>query len=265
MIELDVNTWIGGYPYRHVPHPEPEILVRVLDREGIARAWVGHLPSAFWRDPAPGNAALYRALAPFRDRLLPAPAVRPDWPGWERQLDAAVGEGVAAVRAYPQCWGLGPGDPRMTALLAACGARGLALVLTVRFEDLRQRHPLDATPDLTAAHLRALARATDGDAAGAPIVVCHAGRELIEETWWSLTEAERARLAFDFSWVWGPPEDQFATLLRTLGPEAFVWGTGWPLRLTQNPAALVALLPHDLRAAAGARLARRVPSAAASA
>jgi predicted TIM-barrel fold metal-dependent hydrolase len=141
----------------------------------------------------------------------------------------------------------------MQRLLAACGERGLALVLTVRFEDVRQRHALDVTPDLTAAHLRPLARA-GGAAAGAAIVVCHAGRELVEETVWSLTEAERARLWFDFSWIWGPPEDQLATLFRTVGPERFAYGTGWPLRLTQNPAALLALLPDDARDA-GARLA----------
>ena len=45
----DVNTFIGPYPYRYVPHPDPEILVRVLEREEIGGAWVGHLPSAFWR------------------------------------------------------------------------------------------------------------------------------------------------------------------------------------------------------------------------
>ena len=30
---IDVTSWIGGYPFRDVPHPDPEILVRVLDRE----------------------------------------------------------------------------------------------------------------------------------------------------------------------------------------------------------------------------------------
>ena len=253
MALIDVNSWIGPYPWRHVPHPEPEVLVRVLAREGIAGAWVGHLPSAFWRDPSPGNAELYAAVA-SHPTLHPAPCVRPDWPGWEAQLDEAVARGAPAVRAYPQCWGFAPGDAAMQRLLAACGERGLVLVLTVRFEDLRQRHPLDATPDLTAAHLRPLARAVQGAAARAPIVVCHAGRELVEETVWSLTDAERERLFFDFSWIWGPPEDQLAALLRTVGAERFTYGTGWPLRLTQNPAALLALLPGDVRAL-GARLA----------
>ena len=74
---IDVTSWIGAYPFRDVPHPDPEILVRVLDREGFAGAWVGHLPGACYRDPVPSNRALYAAVAPFAGVLLPAPIVRP--------------------------------------------------------------------------------------------------------------------------------------------------------------------------------------------
>ena len=239
---IDVNAHVGGFPWRHIPHPEPAVLARVLEREGLAGAWVGHLPSAFWRDPAPGNAELYEVLAPH-PQLRPAPAVRPDWPGWERHLADAVGRGAPVLRAYPTLWGLGPGDPALEALGHACAAAGRALVLSVRFEDTRQRHGLDVAPDLAPAHVRALARRT-----AAALVVVNAGREFIEEVAWSLTPDERARMWFDFSWVWGPPEDHFALLLSTLGPERFVYGTGWPLRLTQNARANLDLLPGAARA-----------------
>jgi predicted TIM-barrel fold metal-dependent hydrolase len=243
---VDVHTWIGAYPFRHVPHPDPEVLVRVLARERVRSAWVGHLPSAFHRDPAHGNAALYAALAPHAATLLPAPCVRPDWPGWERQLREAVDRGAPVVRAYPPQWGLGPGDRSMHDLAAACGEAGLVLLLTVRFEDLRQRHWMDAAGDLGAAAIRALAR----QRGGAQLVVAGAGRELVEEVTWGLTLAERERLWWDFSWVWGPPDDHLATLFRTIGADRFVFGTGWPLRLTQNPSANLDLLPDELRPAA---------------
>ena len=237
----DVNAHIGGYPWRHVPHPEPAVLVRVLEREGINVAWVGHLPSAFWRDPAPGNKELYAALAPH-PTLRPAPCVRPDWPGWEREVADAAARGAPALRAYPQLWGLGPGDPALVALARACAHARLALVLSVRFEDGRQRHPLDTTPDLQPAHIRALARASTG----AALVIVNAGFEFIQEVAWALTPGELARVWFDFSWVWGPPDDHFALLLRTVGAARFVYGTGWPLRLTQNARALLDLLPDDV-------------------
>ncbi len=242
-VPLDVNAMIGAYPWRPVPHPEPAVLAGVLEREGIAAAWVGHLPSAFWRDPVPGNAELYAALEPFR-QLHPAPTIRPDWPGWERALRDAVDLGAPAIRVYPTLWGLGAGDHALASLAEACAEARRAVLLTVRFEDSRQRHPLDVAPDLTPAYVRALARATR-----ASLVVVNAGREFIEEVAWALTDAERARVWFDFSWVWGPPEDHFAALLRSLGPRRFVYGTGWPLRLAQNARANLDLLPADLRSA----------------
>lgn len=238
-VSLDVNTFLGAYPFRHLPHPDPEVLVRVLAREGVAQAWVGHLPTAFHRDPSAGNAELLRVLAPHAAVLRPAPVVRPDWPGWRESLGRLVAAGAPAVRTYPQLWGMAPGDSQLAALAAACAADGCTLVLTVRFEDLRQRHPLDVAPDLSAAHVRELARS----GSGARIVVTAAGKEFIEEVHWGLTPAERAHVFYDFSWVWGPPTDELAQLFRTVGRERFVYGTMWPLRLTQGARANLALLP----------------------
>ena len=62
-----------------------------------------------------------------------------------------------------------------------------------------------------------------------------------------LTPEERSRLWWDISWIWGPPEDHLAHLFQTLGSDRFVYGTHWPMRLTQNPRANLELLPEDLR------------------
>ena len=242
---IDCAAYIGPFPFREILHPEPAVLVRVLQREGLSGAWVGHLPTAWHRDPAPGNERLFAALDPHCDLLRPAPVVRPDWPDWERSLRDAVERGAAAVRAYPMQWGMGPGDARLTALALACGEVGVPLLLTVRFEDLRQRHPLDVAGDLSAAHVRALTRA----GSSVRLVVTGAGRELLEETHWGLTPDEQRRVFWDFAWVWGPPEDHLAHLFRTVGAERFVYGTHWPLRLTQNPRANLDLLPPELRGA----------------
>ncbi|MEX2177981.1 MAG: hypothetical protein WD801_04675 [Gemmatimonadaceae bacterium] len=238
---IDVNALIGPYPFRFVPHPDPEVLERVLDREGLHGAWVGHLPSAFHRDPGAGNAQLYTALARYT-RLRPVPTIRPDWPDWRRSVRVAVEAGAPAVRAYPPQWQLAPHDARVSELAVACGEARLALVLTVRFEDVRQRHPLDVAGDLQAAAVRAIARA--GPAVR--VIVTAAGKDFIEEVHWGLTPEEQRRVFWDFSWVWGPPEDHLAKLFRAVGSDRFVYGTQWPLRLTQNPRANLDLLPDDV-------------------
>ena len=240
---IDVSTFVGSYPFRYVPHPDPDALLRVLDREKIDEAWVGHLPSAFYRDPTPGNRELVTLLASNTKRLRPVPAVRPDWPGWPVTLRDAANAGAPAVRAYPPQWGLGPHDASMRELAIAAGELGLCLVLTVRFEDLRQRHALDVAGDLTAAAIRSLARAGDT----VRLLVTAAGREMIEEVHWGLTPEEQKRVLWDFSWIWGPPEDQLAKLFRTIGSRRFVFGSQWPLRLVQNPRANLDLLPDDVR------------------
>ena len=243
MTTLDVNTFVGSYPFRYVPHPEPQILVRVLEREGVDAAWTGHLPTAWYRDPTHGNETLFEALAPFRDRLHPVPAIRPDWPAWERALRDVVERGVPAVRAYPSQWRLAADHPGMLRLASACGAANVTLILTTRFEDLRQRHWMDSAPDLSGAVIRALARVKDAGR----ILVTAAGRALIEEVHWGLTPDERDRVWWDISWIWGPPENDLAHLFHTIGPARFTYGTQWPLRLAQTPRANLELLPDDVR------------------
>ncbi len=255
MSHIDVNAFVGGYPFRHLPHPDPAVLIRVLEREGLRGAWVGHLPSAFYRDPEPGNEELTTLLEEHGSVLHAAPAVRPDWPGWESRLARIAGANPAAIRAYPAQWGLGPQHPAMRRLAGACGELGLPLLLTVRFEDLRQRHWLDAAPDLSGAAIRDVVRATEE----VLVVVAGASRALVEEVFWGLTAEEQSRLWWDISLLWGPPEDDFAHLLRTIGPNRFVYGTGWPLRLAQSPRAGLALLPDDLRDAPLAKAVDIVP------
>ena len=260
---VDVNCWIGGYPFREIPHPDPHVLVEVIAREGFETAWVGYLPGAFHRDPAPANRTLYQQLAAYAPTLLPAPIVRPDWPGWQSELATAVNAGVPAIRAYPMQWGYGPGHPALSELAYACGEAGVVLQLVVRFEDLRQRHGLDAAGDLSGAAVRALARLKHSQC---HLMVLGAGRELIEEIHWGLTVSEQARLWYDFGWVWGPPDDHFAQLLETMGSSRFVVGSSWPLRLTQQSRALVDLLPqtraHNLQFGEGRDIAAAAKVAA---
>lgn len=239
---VDVSALIGPYPYRELPHPDPGTLIGVLDREEIATAWVGHLPTAFHRDPRKGNESLYRDLAPHRNRLDPAPTIRPDWPDWERELRRARDEGAVAIRAYPQQWGYAPEHAALLDLARACATLDVPLLFTVRFEDARQRHTIDGVGDLPAAVVRAIARAETG----VRIVVTAAGRAMIEEVHWGLTPLEREFVWYDTSWIWGPPEDDFAHLVRSLGGSRFVYGTGWPLRLAQVTRANLRLLPPDL-------------------
>ena len=186
---IDVNALIGPYPFRHVPHPDPDVLVRVLDREGLDGAWVGHLPSAFYRDPTPGNAELYRgARARSPIALRPVPAIRPDWPRWERALAtrrtrarrrfAPIRRSGDSARTTRRCASSrSRRESREWRCCSRCASRTCGSAT---------RWTPPAT--LSAAAIRSLARA--GDAVR--LVVTAAGREMIEEVHWGLTRRRAA-------------------------------------------------------------------------
>lgn len=236
-MRIDVNSFLGAYPFRRVPGTSPDALLRAMDRAAIDQAWASHLPSVFWRDPGEGNPWLYETTARF-DRLLPVPAVHPGLGGWEQIIADARSAGAPAVRCDPTYYGLDPTGPEMRALAAGCAAQGLPLLLAVRLEDARQRHPNDRAGELPPWAVRALVRADPG----LKLIITHAERGFMEEVHFGSTPEESSRIWWDICWIWGPPEDHLQSLLRTVGVERFVFGTGQPLRLPEAGAAKLDLL-----------------------
>lgn len=225
----DIAAFVGAYPFRAVDVTRADHLVREMDRVGIDRAWVGHLGAFLHSDPRSANEELAREVRPHRDRLLPVPTVRAGLPQWERDLQAAVEWEAPAVRIFPQYDGCDPAGGAAREVTVAAAERRLAVVLTVRFEDVRQRHPLDAAGDLQPSTVRALARLDRR----VRLAVCAADRAFVEEVHFGLTADEARRVVWDVSWIWGPPEDHLALLLETIGADRFVLGTSMPLRIPE--------------------------------
>jgi len=236
-MRTDCNAFLGAYPWRKVPGTSPDGLVKALDRTAIDVAWITHLPSLFWRDPTEGNAWLYQT-ARAEKRFKPVPTVHPGLPQWGQVLAGAANGGAPAVRCDPLYLGLEPAGGEMRVLAAACGAARLSLMLAVRLEDGRQRHPNDRVGELPAAAVRALIR-SDPEVR---LLVTHADRAFVEEVHFGSTPEEARRIWWDICWIWGPPEDHLATLLDTIGVERFVFGTGQPLRLPETSVAKLDLL-----------------------
>jgi uncharacterized protein len=236
-MRLDTNSFLGSYPFRRVPGTSPDALLRAMDRVAIDQAWVTHLPGIFWRDPAAGNPWLYETTQ-RQERLRPVPAVHPGLNGWEAVLTEARATGVPAVRCDPTYYGIDPTGADMLALTQACAAEGLPLMLAVRLEDGRQRHPNDCAAELPPSAVRTLLR---GDPR-VRLIITHADRPFIEEVHFGSTPEESSRILWDICWIWGPPEDHLETLLRTVGIDRFVFGTGQPLRLPENSVAKLDLL-----------------------
>jgi uncharacterized protein len=236
-MRIDVNTFVGAYPFRRVPGTSVPALLEAMDRVGIDRAWVSHLPSLYWRDPAAGNSWLYQTVK-RSERLNPVPAVHPGLAGWEELIPEARQAGAPAVRCDPTFYGLDPRGPEMLKLTAQCAAEGMALLMAVRLEDGRQRHPNDGAAELPAAAVRALVRSDPA----VRLIVTHADRGFVEEVHFGSTPQEASRIWWDICWIWGPPEDHLEIVFRTVGVDRFLFGTGQPLRIPEAAIAKLDLL-----------------------
>ena len=236
-MRIDVNSFVGAYPFRRVPGTSPDALLKAMDRVGVDRAWISHLPSVFWRDPAAGNAWLYETAQRF-ERLRPVPAVHPGLPGWEQLVPESRAGGAPAVRCDPTFYGLDPTGAEVRALAARCGDERVPLLMAVRLEDARQRHPNDRAGELPPSAVRTLARTHPA----LRLILTHADRGFVEEVHFGSTPEEASRIWWDISWLWGPPEDHLRILIQTMGVERFVFGTGQPLRLPETSVAKLDLL-----------------------
>src|SRR5207247_9386531 len=105
----------------------------------------------------------------------PVPAVHSGRPGLELSPGDARDRGATAVRCVATFCGLDPAGAEMRVRTAACGAARLPLLVAVRLEDARQRHPNDRAAEVPAAAVRALARSH----AGVPLVATHADRAVV--------------------------------------------------------------------------------------
>jgi len=242
-MRVDLNAFLGAWPFRAAAGARGLDLLGGMDRAGIERAWVSNAASIGSQDVGAGNRELYR-VTETAPRLLPVPSASPAEPAWGGVLREATERGAPAVRCDPTYLGVEPAGAAMRGLARACGAAGLPLLLAVRVEDIRQRVPEDTAPELQPWQLRALVRSDPL----LRLIVTHADRDFIEQVHFGSTPEEASRILWDICWLWGPPEDHLALLLRSVGVNRFAFGTGMPFRLPEAAVAKLDLLdlePED--------------------
>jgi predicted TIM-barrel fold metal-dependent hydrolase len=139
---IDLNAWVGSFPFRSVAATPDSLLAR-MDRFGIEIAAVSSIESAYHRNVQPANDQLFEALADYRDRLVPIPTVSPTYPKWEQDLATAVDSGARGIRLIPQTHDYRLTNPPGHAVIEAISATGLPVFLPHRIEDPRQHHWMD--------------------------------------------------------------------------------------------------------------------------
>ncbi|MEO6810509.1 MAG: hypothetical protein ABI353_15445 [Isosphaeraceae bacterium] len=219
---IDVNTYLGHYPFRRLRFDGAGKMVELMDASGIDRAVVSSLHAVFYRDAHRGNEDLVEAIQPHASRFIPVATVNPKYVGWERDLEESVKRWkMKAVTLVPAHHDYRLTDAHGQAALKRIADYGLPVVLTQRFEDRRQRHHWDVADDLDQATLLEVARA-------------HPRLKFLLSNWIGLDGAKLAdaglkgRCLIDFARLHVLWTKDVPRLIQTLGVETIAFGSHMP-------------------------------------
>ena len=219
---IDVNAYIGHYPFRKLVARTAEQLVELMDANGIDRAVVSSLHAVFYRDAHRGNEELAEQSQAHSGRLIPVATLNPKYADWRRDLDECVTRwNMKAVTLVPEHHGYSLSDEYGQAALEQIVEYGLPLVLTQRFEDRRQRHHWDIANDLSMATLLSVAQK-------------HPKLKLLLSNWQGLSGERLAaaglkgRCLIDFARSDVLLHKTVPKLIETLGVEALAFGSHMP-------------------------------------
>ena len=142
---IDVNTWLGSWPFDYLREDTAAKLDALLASEGISLAYVSTPEASLNADYVEANRRLIRRTRRY-PRLRPVPILDPTIGGWRDALAGYHESGITAVRIIP-----GYHDYRCTcaeaaALVDAVEAAGMALIVQVRMADERTHHRLCQIP-----------------------------------------------------------------------------------------------------------------------
>ena len=189
---LDVDAWLGAWPFQYFRDDTAAKLEERLVSEGFAHALVGSPEAAFNHDCLETNRRLLKRLA-GRRTLRPVVALDPTKADWTDALALARGEGAAAVRLFPTFHVYELGLPACLAAVERVAADdGLPLFVQMRMEDERTHHLRARVPAPTVASVIDLARRFPSLAV---VAVCPYYHEAVE------LAAGPANLRFDLSHV----------------------------------------------------------------
>ena len=156
---IDINTYVGHWPFRQLRHNTVDGLLRLMDSNGVDRAVTASIHGMFYKNVLPANEEVAHGTRTHRDRILPYAVINPADADWEEDLRRSAEDlELTGVRLFPQYHGYHLTDPAALELIDAASALGWPVQVPMRVVDRRQRHPWDQAHDLAAADFeRALA------------------------------------------------------------------------------------------------------------
>ena len=221
---IDVNAYLGHFAFRRLRHNTADSLLRLMDARKIDRAVVSSASAITYRNAQAGNEEVDGEVKAHRDRLIPFAVINPTYVGWEDDLKTCHEQsGMRGLRLYPGWHNYKLSDPRCLDLVHAAAARGLVVSIPIRVEDPRERSWLVDVPDVALDDVASLVRACPE----AKFLLLN-GIGYVRSPLGRAGDGLPANYRIEISRLTAFLDDELGTLVKSLGPDRIVFGTGMP-------------------------------------
>ncbi|MGW8180139.1 MAG: amidohydrolase family protein [bacterium] len=221
---LDINSYVGHWPFKQLQFNTCEKLLERMNCFGVDVSVVTNLNGVFYKNTQSANEELHdeiRSDRRFHNRLVPFAVINPIYAGWRDDLETCVTMGMKGIRLYPKYHDYALTDPPCIELVKRARDRGFPVALTLRMVDSRQRSWMDIEKEWELKEIVPIVRAVPD----AKYIVLNLANstELSKEDEGLVRES---RLLFDTS---GRELTALPGLLSRFGKEKFAFGTHTPI------------------------------------
>ncbi|MGV3686351.1 MAG: amidohydrolase family protein [Daejeonella sp.] len=229
---IDINAYVGNWPFQQLQYNTCEALLDRMNKFGVEISVISNLNGIFYKNTQSANEELYKELRSarkFSDRFIPFAVINPIYAGWRDDLETSVKHfGMKGVRVYPKYHDYGIIDPACIELVKRVRDHGLPVAFEYRMVDSRQRSWMDidyvvGTPkrEWTLKDILPIVKAVP-DAKYMILNYANASALTAEE----MALVKNANLLFDTS---GRTITNMSDFLKLYGTDKFAFGTHSPI------------------------------------
>ena len=224
---IDVNTFVGTYPFRKLKRHTASELVSLLDRFGIDQACVGSASGIYYHDVMDGNYDLLEEIKPYQNRLIPFAVINPTYAQATEDFCKCIDElGFKGVRIYPNQHSYRLTDPKCLAFLRLCGEKQIPVQIQLQIEDLRQAHMLESAVMISADEIAQAAQA----APQTNLILSNAYLHMYAPVLAPIDRERKGKIYYDLGRIDNLFQTSFQTVLNTVGVSQIVFGSGAPMQ-----------------------------------
>jgi len=224
---IDVNAYIGHYPFRMLKYKTAEDLIGLMDFYGVDICCAASLEAVYFKDCMEGNLALLNAIEPYKNRLVPFCVINPEYNNAAEDFKQCVGAlGFKGLRLFPRQQGYKLDGALSVDLLRMAGEMKLPVHIPILLEDLRGHHPLDVAEPIGAEEIkRAALLAPDTD-----FILSNDYLDGFAKTIEPAVSGRPGKFYYDIGRVDCLYQTMMENLAAAAGYERMVFGTGAPLQ-----------------------------------